>query len=437
MYSRFEHGERRPRREQVVKLARLLGTDVDEMVALWLAQEAHDVIATDRLAGRALQVLREMFGTGDNTPVEVASTAPEREPASRQVGAAMTVADDVPRTLIARVRGAGRAPYYVRGDAARVMNTMEDSSVDCIVTTPPYWSLREHGKEGISDMTPEAYSDMLLSMTAAARRVLKPSGSLWLNVADACVAGSLIGLPQRLVTRMVSEQGWLLRNEVVWRKGSGGDTAADHLQRSHEMLYHFTLSDEYYCDDDALRREYNERGTTTTGGSTRSGVTGSRYFQRIRQLTTLSDAEKVAAERALRDTIARVEAGEVNDYRMFFRGETVAVDNQSERARAIAKQGFYIMTNNRLGAAPPDVWTISPERSPIEKYNVAPNELYRWPVIMTCPPDGIVLDPYCGTGTACVVAYNVGRRAIGIDINEDYLRRARRRVEPQTLSLFD
>ena len=85
---------------------------------------------------------------------------------------------------------------------------------------------------------------------------------------------------------------------------------------------------------------------------------------------------------------------------------------------------------------PGDVWNIEPEKSAIERYRVSPETLCLLPIVATCPRDGIVLDPYCGTGTTCKVAYDVNRRSIGIDINEDRLARARTRVQPKSMSLF-
>ena len=100
--------------------------------------------------------------------------------------------------------------------------------------------------------------------------------------------------------------------------------------------------------------------------------------------------------------------------------------NQSKSARARGHQGVV----------PSDVWTIGVQRSGIAHYCVAPDTLYRLPIIATCPRGGIVLDPYCGTGTACRIAYELDRRSIGIDINPDYVKQARASIEQKPLSLF-
>ena len=108
-------------------------------------------------------------------------------------------------------------------------------------------------------------------------------------------------------------------------------------------------------------------------------------------------------------------------------------DKHSKNSR-IKQQ--YKQADSVQGIVPSDVWTIGVQRSGIAHYCVAPDMLYRLPIIATCPPKGIVLDPYCGTGTACKIAYSLDRRSIGIDINKDYVNQARSSTEQKPLSLF-
>ena len=96
----------------------------------------------------------------------------------------------------------------------------------------------------------------------------------------------------------------------------------------------------------------------------------------------------------------------------------------------------YGIVSHSVEIMPADVWDIAPEKSEIERYRVAPERLCRLPIAVTCPRHGIVLDPFCGTGTTCKVAYDLDRRSIGIDVNGDRLERARRRIEQKSLSLF-
>ena len=108
--------------------------------------------------------------------------------------------------------------------------------------------------------------------------------------------------------------------------------------------------------------------------------------------------------------------------------------NEDKGRPRVKKQ--YLQPDNVQGVVPGDVWTIGVQRSGIAHYCVAPDTLYRLPIIATCPRDGIVLDPYCGTGTTCKIAYELNRRSIGIDINPQYIEQARASIEQKPLSLF-
>ena len=433
MYSRYEHGERRPRREQVVKLARRFKVDADELVAQWLAEQAYGLIATDRMADRASQLLLDALG------VELPAVAvAEEAPCPSEVP--LEPLPQVKRNLVASLAGS-MMPHYEVGDARQVMNRMEDESVDCIVTTPPYWSLRGQRTEGIAKgIDLSQFVNQLVGAMEQAWRVLKPGGSLWLNLADACDDGNLQAVPWRVVMRLVDEQHWLLRNDVVWNRRQGAhDSAAGHLRNVHEHLFHLVKTPDFYVDEQALRDAFDRTHDKKllVNGRTPSGITGERYMRRIQSSPGLSEAERRAATAALRHTLARVECGEIVDFRLFVRqrmGEELKGDD--ERTRAINEQGFYILVYSRSGAMPPDVWDIEPAKSDIDRYVVAPDALYRLPIVATCPVGGLVLDPYCGTGTACKVAYELNRRSLGIDSNSRHIDRARGRVEQRSLSLF-
>ena len=362
MYSRYEHGERHPKRAQVVKLARLLNTDANELVALWLAEAAMNAIGHDKMSARAAELLREQLGgrsltpspspEGEGSAAAAAVPIAKPEPAIDTLLVKAAERDATQRTVVARM-GHNSMPYYIKGDARQVMGSIEDASIDCIVTTPPYWNLKKYNTESIKQKTLDAYVDELLRVMAEAWRVLKPQGSLWLNLADVYEKRAQQGLPWRIALQMIKLQGWTLRNDVVWNKPLGEyGSSLDHLRNVHEFMFHFVKSaEDFYFDEDALRRNAKQVGEKTT-----------------------------------------------------------------------------IM--------PGDVWNIEPEKSAIERYRVSPETLCLLPIVATCPRDGIVLDPYCGTGTTCKVAYDVNRRSIGIDINEDRLARARTRVEQKSLSLF-
>ncbi|MBR0494415.1 MAG: helix-turn-helix domain-containing protein [Muribaculaceae bacterium] len=356
-YSRFEHGERRPKRDQVLRLARIFKTDPDELVAAWLADEAYSHIAQDKMATQAAAMLHEMLGGHPAGNQQASATVPA-QPAATPVPTAT-------RNLIKRL-GRSLMPHYEQGDAATVMQRIEDESIDCIVTTPPYWRRRTQGTESITATSKEDFVNELLQTMVQAWRVLKPQGSLWLNMGDDTTDGFVQGIPWRVVLQMIDNQGWQLVNEVVWNKTTTSPQGSqDHLRKVHEFMFHLVKSDDFYYNDEALRR-----------------------------------------------TFALIMRHEGKD-----RGKP-----------AKGKQ--------HQGLVPSDVWTIGVQRSGIAHYCVAPDTLYRLPLVATCPRDGIVLDPYCGTGTACKIAYEMNLRSIGIDINAEYIRQARATTEAKPLSLF-
>jgi len=209
---------------------------------------------------------------------------------------------------------------------------------------------------------------------AQAWRVLKPHGSLWLNMGDDTTDGFVQGIPWRIVLAMMDQQGWQLVNEVIWNKTTTSPQGSqDHLRKVHEYMFHLVKDDNFYYNDEELRRTFSlivrNDGKNRKGGS-----------------------KKVKEE--------------------------------------------YLQPLSEHGMVPGDVWTIGVQRSGIAHYCVAPDTLYRLPIVATCPPGGIVLDPYCGTATACKIAYDLNLRSIGIDINPAYIRQARASIEQKPLSLF-
>ena len=359
-YSRYEHGERRPKREQVLRLARLFKTDPDELIAAWLADEAYSRIAHDKMARRAATLLNDMLA---------GTESPESEDKENTMSDSR---DSVERDIVFRM-GRATMPHIEQGDAATVMNHIESESIDCIVTTPPYWRRRTQGTESISATTADEFINQLLQTMSQARRVLKPQGSLWLNMGDDTTDGFVQGIPWRVVLAMMDRQGWQLVNEVVWNKTTTSPQGShDHLRKVHEFMFHLVKNDDFYYNDEELRHTYGLIVRNDDKGRKKSGKVKEQYLQ--------------------------PEVGH--------------------------------------GMVPGDVWTIGVQRSGIAHYCVAPDMLYRLPIVATCPRGGIVLDPYCGTGTACKIAYEMNRRSIGIDINPDYVKRARASIELKPLSLF-
>jgi site-specific DNA-methyltransferase (adenine-specific) len=149
--------------------------------------------------------------------------------------------------------------------------------------------------------------------------------------------------------------------------------------------------------------------------------------------TALSDLEKQQAFIALEATLKDVEAGKISDFRMVIRGQQRTTHSDqarvSGRAKELLQKGFYFLKYHPNGAKPSDVWEILPEDTQKRESHFAPfpEDLCRIPILATCPTDGLVLDPFCGTGTTMQVALQMGRKSIGIDISKKYLNLARKR----------
>jgi DNA modification methylase len=282
---------------------------------------------------------------------------------------------------------------------------------------------------------PRLYVDHLLAVFAEVRRVIKPTGSFWLNIGDAYSGKSLLGLPWRVALSLKDDQGWLLRNDVIWHKVKGApDNAGDKLRNVHEHVFHFVKDPKgYYYDIDAIRKTPGTTKIINGAVVSATGVRGVRYRRQIELSTELSSDEKTSALAALDEILRDMASGKLSDFRMIIRGQQRATHSDSSavsgRARELDQRGFYFLRYHPNGSKPGDVWDIIPEDTQRRKSHFAPypEDLCKLPILATCPPDGLVLDPFCGTGTTLLVAYNLGRKSVGIDIAAEYVAAAESR----------
>ena len=328
-------------------------------------------------------------------------------------------------------------PLFLHGDAAQTLRLFPASSVHCVVTSPPYFGHRRYAGGGIgAEGGWRDYVAALGTVTAELLRVLRPTGSLWLNLGDTYRGKRQLGIPWRVAFHLADEQGWTLRNSVVWHKVKGGpDTSRDRLRNVHELLFHFVRQPRgYFYDADAVRSAPREARVENGAVVSATGVSGVRYRRQIELSTALDDLEKAAALAALETTLDDVRGGRLADFRMVIRGRQRATHSDvgavSGRARELEQRGFYFLRYHPRGAKPGDVWDIMPEDTQGRGLHYAPfpADLCRIPILATCPPDGVVLDPFCGTGTAMLVASQLGRRSVGVDLAEEYLTPARERA---------
>jgi len=344
--------------------------------------------------------------------------------------------------LLQEVIDCTRNYLLLHGDCKKLLQYFPKNTVDCVITSPPYWKQRIYDVDDQCDgniigteNSPQDYVDNIVAVFSEIRKVLKQTGSVWLNIGDKYCRKNLMGIPWRVALAM-QDDGWILRNDVIWNKMKGTQSAKDRLRSNYEHIFHFAKSSEYYYDRSKIlmkprKMPLVEKDKTVSA----TGVSGKRYRKQILESKLLSESERKAALEALENVLARIRSGELVDFRMTIRGtqRTLHSNNGevSGRARELADRGFFILTSKAKGYMPADIWNIAPEdecRKDVH-YAVFPIELLRIPIKATCPENGLILDPFVGTGSTTVAALRFMKRAIGIDICQKYVEIAESRLK--------
>jgi DNA modification methylase len=308
------------------------------------------------------------------------------------------------------------ADKIICGDALKTLKRLPDESIDCVVTSPPYWALRDYGVKGQIGLESsiEEYLEKLINIFAEIRRILKPAGTCWVNFGDTYAnktkggrgsksknkvfkrlakradfskletklkipAKSLCQIPSRFALKM-NEQGWILRNEIIWHKPNAmPQSARDRFTVDFEKIFFFVKAKNYYFkrqfevlkNPDRLKR---------------------RPFDPEKKHKYYSAAPYVAA---------------------------INPETMEASRRRILKTG----RNMRC------VWTIPTRAYYGTHFASFPEQIIETPIKAGCPGNGIVLDPFIGSGTTAVVAKKLNRKFIGIDLNPEYVRLARNRLK--------
>lgn len=305
------------------------------------------------------------------------------------------------------------------GDVKDKLKELPDKSVNCVVTSPPYWGLRDYGNEGQLGLekTPQEYVERMVNVFREVRRVLSDDGTLWLNIGDtykpngkgAMKAGfneryfgkkfesdkqsaeenhldrsafkadvkekELVGIPWRLAFAL-SDDGWYLRQDIIWAKPNVmPESVRDRCTKSHEYLFLMTKSPKYYYDHIAIKEPVSEVSLKRS----KSGWKTNRPS-------------------------AKTSPDGIN------------VEKMGER---------FV---NPTGRNKRDVWFIPTASFKGAHFAVMPERLVEPCVLAGCPEGGVVLDPFFGSGTVGVVAKRNNRNYIGIELNPDYAKIAQDRL---------
>lgn len=254
--------------------------------------------------------------------------------------------------------------WLITGDTLSTISSLESSSVNCIVTSPPYYGLRDYGHEGQygRESSVTDYVETITSVFSEAMRVLTDEGTLWLNLGDSYGKNKqLLGVPWR-VAFALQDSGWTLRNSIIWHKPNAmPSNVKDRMSNRYENIFLFTKGSRYFFDLDSVREQY----------------TGDRKLSR--RVHKSANKENTA------------------------RG-TWGLDKD-----AVAK-----------GRNPGDMWSISTRPYPAAHFATFPVDIPERCIKAGSRAGDLILDPFSGSGTTGMAALSLGRRYIGIDLVSDY-----------------
>lgn len=331
----------------------------------------------------------------------------------------------------------------LNGDCRDVLKTLPDASVHCVVTSPPYFGLRDYGVEGQIglEQTPEAFVAELVGVFAEVRRVLRDDGTVWLNLGDSYASTSkgsggsgkasglnckrnedgsfhedshassksaqfearrfdlgaaglkqkdLIGIPWRVAFALQAD-GWYLRQDIIWAKPNPmPESVADRCTKSHEYIFMLAKSPRYFYDADAIAEDAIYAGLT--------GQDASGY----------KNAEAFNGKHAKPDKQ---------------RGHGRRHAGFNDRWDAMEKTEQCAGTRNKRS-----VWTVATRPFADAHFATFPPDLIEPCIKAGCPVGGTVLDPFGGAGTTGLVADRFQRNAILIELNPAYADMARGRI---------
>ena len=309
------------------------------------------------------------------------------------------------------------------GDALETLKKFPDESINCSITSPPYYELRDyHKKEQIGrEKTVEEYLDRLINVFREVRRVLKKDGTCFIVIGDSYAGTSskkeqrdpkypkgrngqnpsitqkvlgykskdLMGIPWRLAFAL-REDGWYLRSDIIWHKENAMPEACkDRPTRSYEHIFLLSKSPRYYYDYDSLAEPMKE-------------VSKKRYVRgRSKENKYLNENSGAKIQK-------------INEARGYgqYKGDNIPQ-----------------FRNKR------DIWTINTTSFRGNHYAAFPPKLAEICMITGCPKGGIILDPFIGSGTVGLIALLHNRKYIGIELNEEYVDLARKRIETEVKKL--
>ena len=321
----------------------------------------------------------------------------------------------------------------INGNSLEVLKSLPDNSIDCCVTSPPYYALRDYGCDGQIGLeeTPEKYIESLCDVFSEVRRVLTPEGTLWLNIGDSyngnkvgnievvknkkvsesndfhkklCGGAKpkdLIGIPWMLAFALRS-QGWYLRQDIIWQKPNPmPESVTDRCTKSHEYIFLMSKSQKYYFDYEAIQEPCADQSRTNYAcGNRTNGINKDRND---------NDFGERSKNWKPRTKNCQYDGQKPNSFHL-------------SRENGEPDKEYYVR-NKR------DVWSVNVKPCSEAHFATYPFELIKPCILAGCPENGIVLDPFMGSGTTAIVARSLNRNYLGVELNPEYIKIAHKRLE--------
>jgi len=339
-----------------------------------------------------------------------------------------------------------RPAHEIRlGDALTVLRSMESESVQCCVTSPPYFGLRDYGVDGQIGLeaTPAEFVARLVEVFEEVRRVLKKDGTLWLNLGDSYFGGGysnhdingeswkdrmngdkrssrqqdikrnnpgikpkdLVGIPWR-VAFALQEAGWWLRQDIIWHKPNPmPESVTDRCTKAHEYIFLLTKSAKYFYDAEAVK----ETVSPNTHLRLSQDLANQIGSHRANGGAKSNGPMKAVGKKAALGTV-----GVVKSNASFEQAVCLPVENRNKRS----------------------VWTVTTQPYSEAHFATFPPKLIE-PCILAGSREGdLVLDPFCGSGTTGLVSLRHRRNFVGIELNPEYIKIAEKRLSDVQVKLF-
>jgi len=348
----------------------------------------------------------------------------------------------------------------LKGDVFERLAELPEESIDLCITSPPYWGLRNYGVEGQlgAEPTMEAYLENLLRWTREVYRVLKPTGSFVLNIGDtftgwgmkvkctnavnperyACPdlkVGGGIYKPKQLLSvssfaycKIVSETDFVCRGEHIWAKPNVPSPIRSRLKHSHEKLFWFVKdADKYYFDpkpwmktvQDASIVNYGKNANTTSQFADNIRLSKSSCFRKKPEKRSNDEQLRYMREKAKGKT--KLETSE--EFRKKHKGTAFPAGSFHKYAKKTIEHSWRVVPVGEKQSG----FELA-GKQPSQHIAPFPAKLIKPYILSLCPQDGVVLDPFLGSGTTMRVAVEERRNCIGVELNEEYIKYAKKRL---------